>query len=164
MVEKRWLTVFIVTCALGLAVDWTSSKYTYIVSFLAFVRYQQNHDQKVFNWGTLRLFRGKWYSQIHWFIVFHISYWGAWSFVWGAKPTKDPRSDVTGYQQTSISKIVLPNHARWDIGLLDAQQWLQSLTFDCNCVEQLYSVQPLRSCTIVSINALFNKSLHHNRI
>jgi len=52
MVEKRWLTVFIVTCALGLAVDWTSSKYTYIASFLAFVRYQQNHDQKVFNWGT----------------------------------------------------------------------------------------------------------------
>jgi len=26
--------------------------------FLAFVRYQQNHRQKVFNWGTLRLCRG----------------------------------------------------------------------------------------------------------
>jgi len=25
--------------------------------------------------------------------VFHISIWGAWSFVWGAKPTKDPHGD-----------------------------------------------------------------------
>jgi len=22
--------------------------------------------------------------------VFHVSTWGAWSFVWGYKPTKDP--------------------------------------------------------------------------
>jgi len=24
------------------------------------------------------------------FIVFHVSIWGAWRFVWGAKPTKAP--------------------------------------------------------------------------
>jgi len=29
--------------------------------------------------------------------VFHVSIWGAWSFVWGAKPTKAaPRGDGTG--------------------------------------------------------------------
>jgi len=27
--------------------------------------------------------------------VFHISIWGAWSCVWGAKPTKAPRGDGT---------------------------------------------------------------------
>jgi len=27
--------------------------------------------------------------------MFHISIWGAWSFVWGAKPTKTPRCDGT---------------------------------------------------------------------
>jgi len=52
MVEKRLLAVFIVTCALDLAVVLTSSNYTCIVSFLAFVCYQQKHHQKVFNWET----------------------------------------------------------------------------------------------------------------
>jgi len=52
MVEKRLLAVFIVTCALGLLLRWTASNYTCIVLFLAFVRYQQNHHQKVFNWET----------------------------------------------------------------------------------------------------------------
>jgi len=28
------------------------------------------------------------------------------------------RGDGTGEQQTSISKTVLPNHAKWDIGLI----------------------------------------------
>jgi len=86
--------------------------------------------------------------------VFHISHWRCWSFVCGAKPG-------TGYQQPSISKTVLPNHARWDMGLLDAQQWLQSLSFDGNCVEQFYSVQALASCTTISINALFHKSFNY---
>jgi len=27
--------------------------------------------------------------------VFHVSIWGAWSFVWGAKLTKTPRGDGT---------------------------------------------------------------------
>jgi len=27
--------------------------------------------------------------------VFHISIWWGWSFVWGAKPTKEPRGDGT---------------------------------------------------------------------
>jgi len=50
---------------------------------------------------------------------------------------------------------MLPNHARWNIGCLDAQEWLHRLTFDDNCVEQLYSVQPLPSCATISINVLF---------
>jgi len=29
-----------------------------------------------------------------------------------------PRSDRSGKQQTSISKTVLPNHAKWDVGLM----------------------------------------------
>jgi len=64
----------------------------------------------------------------------------------------------------SISKTVLPNHARLDIGLLDAQARLQRLTFGGNCVEQLYSVQPLPSCATVSDNVLFNKSLNNSHI
>jgi len=31
----------------------------------------------------------------------------------GAKPTKTSCGDGTGYQQTSISKTVLPNHAKF---------------------------------------------------
>jgi len=27
--------------------------------------------------------------------VFHISIWGVWSFIWGAKSTKDPHGDGT---------------------------------------------------------------------
>jgi len=50
------------------------------------------------------------------------------------------------------------------LGLVDAQQWIQRLTFDGYCDEQLYSVQPLSSCTTISINALFNKSVNHNHI
>ena len=68
------------------------------------------------------------------------------------------------YQQTYISKTVLASHARWDIGHLNAQQWLQRLTFDGNCVEQLYSVQPLPCCVTVLINVPFNKSFHHSHI
>jgi len=30
--------------------------------------------------------------------MFHISVWGAWSFVWGAKPTKAPSGDGTATQ------------------------------------------------------------------
>jgi len=138
-----------------------------IVSFLAFVRYQQNHRQKAFNWETLRFCRGGWHSKIwqkiHWYILFHISHWEAWIFVWGALSPPKPRGDWTGYHQTSISKTVLPKHVRWDIGILDAQQWLLRLTFDGNYVEQLYSAQPLPSCTTISIT-LFNKSLNHNHI
>jgi len=38
---------------------------------------------------------------------------------------------------------------------------ITSLTFDGNCFEQFYSVQPLPSCTTISINALFNKGFNH---
>jgi len=34
----------------------------------------------------------------------------------------------------------LPNHAKWDISLLILSKRLQRLTFDGNCVEQLYSI------------------------
>jgi len=36
--------------------------------------------------------------------------------------------------------------------------------FDGYCDEQLYSVQPLRSCTTISINTLINKSVNHDHI
>jgi len=65
--------------------------------------------------------------------MFHISHWGLGALFGGVKTTKAakvPRSDGTGYQNTSITKTVLPNHARWDIGLLGDQQWLQRFTFD----------------------------------
>jgi len=34
-------------------------------------------------------------QKLNLFIVFHISIWEAWSFVWGAKPTKVPRGHGT---------------------------------------------------------------------
>jgi len=51
MVQKPWLAFFIVTCALGRAVVLDLLQNMCIVLFLAFVRYQQNRRQKVFNWG-----------------------------------------------------------------------------------------------------------------
>ena len=63
----------------------------------------QDRRQKVFSRGVLRLCRGglalEIFIELHWFIVFHISIWrGAWSFVWGDKPTKaHPRSDGTAW-------------------------------------------------------------------
>ena len=61
----------------------------------------QNRRQKVFNRGALRLcgetlhlcggaWNSKNWQKLHWFIVFHVSIWGVWSFVLGPKPTKDP--------------------------------------------------------------------------
>jgi len=53
MVEKRLLAVFIVTCALGLAVVLDLFQlHVIVLLFLAFVRYQQNHHQKVCSWET----------------------------------------------------------------------------------------------------------------
>ena len=51
MVEKPWFAVFIVTCALGRAVVLDLFQNMCIVLFLAFVRYQQNRRQKIFDWG-----------------------------------------------------------------------------------------------------------------
>jgi len=76
MVEKPWLAVFIVTCALGLAVVLHLFQNMCIVLFFAFVRCQQNRRQKIFNWG-LYVCAGGLTSQnltkIYWFIVLHIS-------------------------------------------------------------------------------------------
>jgi len=51
MVEKSWLAVFIVTCALRRAVVLDFLQNMCMVLFLAFVCYQKNRRQKVFNWG-----------------------------------------------------------------------------------------------------------------
>jgi len=48
--------------------------------------------------------------------------------------------------------------------LFNTQQWSQRLTFDSNCVEQLYSVYPLPSCATASLNGRFNKCPHHNHV
>jgi len=50
---------------------------------------------------------------------------------------------------------------RWSEKKQQWQRWLQPLTFCGNWAEKLYSVQPLSSCSTVSINTLFNRSLHH---
>ena len=49
--------------------------------------------------GLERLCREAWKQKLYLFIVFHISIWGAWSFVWGSKPTKAPPwpRDWSGY-------------------------------------------------------------------
>jgi len=55
--------------------------------------------------------------------LFHISHWEVWSFVWGGlSPPKALRRLDWLAAGISISKTVLPNHVRWDIGRLDAQQ------------------------------------------
>jgi len=53
MVEKRLLAVFIVANALGLAVVLDLLQLHVHSVFLAFVRYQQNHHQKVLNGETV---------------------------------------------------------------------------------------------------------------
>jgi len=80
--------------------------------------------------------------------VFRISHLGAWSSVWEAKPIKAPSSDGIGYQQTSISKTILPHHARWDVGLLNAQPWLRRLgsLYSMKLNGSLYSMK-LKYCT-----------------
>jgi len=55
-----------------------------------------------------------------WCFIVQIGWLGA-LYGW-AKPTKAPCDNETGYQQTSISKTVLPNHVRSNIRLFNAQQ------------------------------------------
>jgi len=53
----------------------------------------QNRRQKVVNRGALRSCRGAWHSNLTKSPpIYSVSYFnlGAWSFVWGAKPTKAP--------------------------------------------------------------------------
>jgi len=169
MVEKRLLTVFIMTCALGLAVVlhlFQLNVHNVIPCLCSLPTEPSPEGLQLGDYvcaGGTDILK---FDKKHWFIVFHISHWGDWSFVCRAKPTKALHGDGTGYQQISISKTVLglPNHASRDIGLLNAQQWLQCLTFDGYCDEYLCSVQPLPSCTTIAINALFNKSVNHNHI
>ena len=58
MVEKRLLAVFIMTCALGLAVVLDHFQLHVHSVNLAFARYQQNHHQKVFSWETTFVQKG----------------------------------------------------------------------------------------------------------
>jgi len=58
MAENRWLQL---SFTLGLAVGLL--RITRAVLFLAFVRYQQHHRQKVFNWDTTFV-QGDWHSKI----------------------------------------------------------------------------------------------------
>ena len=93
---------------------------------LAFVPYQENHCQKVFSedftfvQGGIDILK---YDKISTrLLCFAFRIGGLGALYGGAKPTKAPRGDRYGYQQTSISKTVLPNHAKWDIGLFNVQQ------------------------------------------
>jgi len=46
--------------------------------------------------------------------VFHVSIWGAWSFVWGVEPTKAPRGDGTG--QTTSGRLLLATETQpWNV-------------------------------------------------
>jgi len=82
-------------------------------------------------------------------LIYSVSYFSFGGFVafLGDQAHQNPCGDGTGYQQTSISKTVLPNYASCDIGLLDAQQWLPRLVLNGYCGEQLHSVQLLPSCS-----------------
>jgi len=92
MSDACWLFLFIASCA------------TLVKGGLRLLRYCiriLNRRQKVFKRGLYVCAgtRGYWHSKIwqkrHWFIAFHISVWGTWNFVLGAKPTKAPRGDGT---------------------------------------------------------------------
>jgi len=61
VVEKRWFAVFLVTCAVGLAVGLGFSQLRVHSVIPCLVRYQQNRHQ-VCSSGTWRLFRGAWHS------------------------------------------------------------------------------------------------------
>ena len=53
-------------------------------------RSNQNRRQKVFYRGALSFCGGAWHSKnwqkLNWYIVFHVSIWGAWIIVLGDKP------------------------------------------------------------------------------
>jgi len=67
-------------------------------------------------------------------LVYSVSYLnvGDLWFFWGAKPTKAPMATGLVTNRYLFRKL-LPNIVSWDIGLLDAQQWLQCFTFNGYC-------------------------------
>jgi len=128
MVEKRWLAVFIGTCALGLAVVLDLFQNMCIVLFLAFVRYQQNCRQKVFSWGLYVCAGGidilKSDKNL---LIYSASYFKNWRFVWGAKaPWRQDWLATDIYFKTCITKPCQVGHRPF----FNAQRWLQLLTFD----------------------------------
>ena len=167
MVEKSLHTAFIVTCSLGLVVvlDLFQLHVHSVIPCLCSLPTEPSPDDfQLGDYVCARDWHSKIWQKIHWFIsVSYFNFGGLAAFL-GGWDHQSLRGDGTGYQQTSISKTVLPDHASWNIGLLDAQEWLQRFTFDGYCDEQLYSVHPLPSCTTISINALFDKSVNHNHI
>jgi len=79
------------------------------VLFLGFVRCQQNRHRKVLNKEALFLKFDK-KTLIYSVLQFNL---GSLEIVWwGLSPPK-PCGDGTGYQETSISKILLSNHAKF---------------------------------------------------
>ena len=62
--------------------------------------------------GPLRLCRrashSKNWQKLNWFIVFHVSIWGAWSFLWGRlSPQKRPRDNGTAQSNKNACKSSL---------------------------------------------------------
>jgi len=71
----------------------TSSNYTCMVLFLAFIRYQQNHRRKVFSWETTFAQGGVTVQNLTKNpLICSVSYSNFRGLVafWGAKPTKAP--------------------------------------------------------------------------
>jgi len=55
--------------------------------------------------------------------VFHISIWGAWSFVWGAKPTKAPRGDGTDHSMGFVRFCWRHGFLKWSPLANQANKW-----------------------------------------
>jgi len=89
--------------------------------------------------------------QLHrlvWCNIYSASYFKNWRFVWGTKPPWRQdwwATDV--YFENCVTKPCQVGHRPY----FDAQRWSQLLTFDGKWVEQLHSVQPMPSCTVVLI-------------
>jgi len=155
MVKKPWLAVFIVTCALGLAVVLDLFQLHVHSDILCLCTLPTEPSPEGLQLGSSRLCRGvgilkfdKKSTELKCFIsmIYSASYFKNWKFVWGSKP----RGDRTGEQQTSISKTVLPNHAK-DIGLI------LMLSGDYNFLPSTVSWTTLFSG---SITKLYNLTYH----
>ena len=151
MVEKRWLAVFVVTCALGLAVG--LDLYQLHVRSVCLCSLPTGPSPEGLQLGTLRLCRG---IDI---LKFDKKSTDLWCFTLRGLGALfgELRPVATGLvtNRRLFRKLYeLSNHARWDISFWMLSIALQRLTFDGNWVEQLYSVQPLPNCTTISINAL----------
>ena len=90
-VRDCWGTVSFKAKLASIWIEWSSinSPLNWLLAeWLLLMFSTQNRRQKVFDSGTLRFWWGarhfKNWQKLTWFIVFHVSIWGTWSFVWGA--------------------------------------------------------------------------------